>query len=121
MKESKELLDTTTDVAVVPAGHRLVGFVMLYESQPQLLNEHIYLPGLFMTDYAAVETGYQINNAPAGTPVNPDKFGFVHSGVLKYITYVDFLALVGGGISFPVILTADCEILFDSDCEILYE
>ncbi len=76
VRDAPESLNPQTDVAVVPAGSRLVGFVMLYASQPKLLNKHIYLPGLYMTDYAAVETGYQINNAPAGTPVNPDKFGF---------------------------------------------
>ena len=96
VKESKELLDTTTDIALVPAGHRMVGFVMLYEGQPTLLNKHISPPGLFMTDYAVVETGYQIDHATLGSPLNNDKFPFykVGDGTLRYILYEDLLAAV---------------------------
>ena len=97
---SPELL-TFLDVPAVPAGNRLIGFVMLYENMPQLLNEYIYLPGLFMTDYAVVDTGYQIDSAPEGVPTAPDKFGFWNVGDLyedarlEYITWEDLLALIG--------------------------
>jgi len=93
--ESRELLDYSY-VPVVPAGNRLIGFVMLYESQAQLSNSDIYLPGLFMTDYAVVDSGYQINTAAADTPLNADKFGFwdVVDGVLKSITWTNFKTLL---------------------------
>ncbi len=73
--ESPELL-TFANVATVEAGNRLIGFVLLYENQEALLNQHIYLPGLFMPDYAVVETGYQINTADPDVVLDADKFGF---------------------------------------------
>lgn len=91
--ETMEFL-TFLDVPVCPAGNRLIGFVLLYESMPQLLNEHVYLPGLFMTDYAVVETGYQVNNAAADTPLDADKFGFWDAvdSALKKITWANIKA-----------------------------
>lgn len=88
--ETMELF-TFNDVPTVPPGSRLIGFVMLFESMTELLNEHIFLPGLFMTDYEVLESGYQITNAAADTPLDADEFGFwdVVDEAFKKITWAD--------------------------------
>jgi len=113
--ESMELF-TFADVPVCPARNRLIGFILLHESMPALLNEHIYLPGLFQTDYAVVETGYQVDNAAADTPLDADKFGFwdVVDATLKSVTWANIktTALPLAVVSDGDVITSNGEIIW---------
>jgi hypothetical protein len=99
---AKELA-TAADIPVPVAGQRRVATVILFESQAELLNEHILVPMPLEADLAGLDTGSQINNADEGTPLDPDKFGFwsVANEMLEYITWEDLVALLSG--SLPLV------------------
>jgi hypothetical protein len=90
---AKELA-TAGDIPVPVAGQRRVATVILFESMEALLDEHILVPMPLEADQAGMETGTQIDDAAADTPLDADKFGFwdVVDAALKSITWANIKA-----------------------------
>jgi len=82
-------LATEEFIPVPDAGKYRIGYVLLFEGQEKLLNEHIRVPMPLATNPLNFETGGQISDAPADTPLDADKFGFwdVVDLALKSITW----------------------------------
>lgn len=82
---------TLADVPSPAAGKYTIGFVMLYDAMIALTNEMVGLPVPLITDYDGMDTGTQIADAVADTPLNADKFGFwdVIDNALKSITWAE--------------------------------
>lgn len=105
---------TEADIPVPAAGKYFLGYVLLHETQAELNNNDIRVafplngnPGNFqpldeeLTEIAALTPNEgDIMQYTGGAWVNVDTAAFRET--------------------LPQILTADCEILFDSDCEIMY-
>jgi hypothetical protein len=87
-------LATPADIPVPAAGKRRIATIILFESQEALLDEHILVPMPLEADLAGMETGTQINDAAADTPLDADKFGFwdVVDAALKSITWANIKA-----------------------------
>ena len=81
-----------SDIPVPDPGKYLLAYVLLFESQTELLDEHIHVP--MPLGLVAKSAGLQINDATADTPLDADEFGFwdVVDTVLKKITWANIKA-----------------------------
>lgn len=116
-------MSALSDVPQPVAGKYPLAIALLYASQTALLNSNICPIAHLPPDYFSLDTGFQINAAPTGTPAGPDKFGFWSDAdeVLKSVTWDEITAVVGGQYRQFVynvtgddvdILTADGDALF---------
>jgi hypothetical protein len=83
------------DVSYIPApdpGKYLLASVLFYEGQTELLNEHIIVPMPLVA--VGKDTGLEISEATADTPLSADEFGFwdVVDSLLKKITWTNIKA-----------------------------
>jgi hypothetical protein len=87
---------TYADIPATGTGKYMLGFIQLQEGMTKIDNDMIGVPASLMTDYDGVDTGFQINSAPADTPLDADKFGFwdVIDATLKSITWANFKAVI---------------------------
>ena len=88
---------TSNDLPVPAAGKYTRAFVLFYEGQTELSNDDILVPMPPDFNPAAYQTGTQISDAPADTPLDADKFGFwdVVDSTLKSITWANLKTLIG--------------------------
>ena len=86
------LIGTVDNIPVPEPGKYLIAYVLLFEGQAALLNEHIRVP--FPLGVIAKGSGLQINEAAADTPADGDLFGFwdIVDEVLKSITWANIKA-----------------------------
>ena len=81
-----------SNVPIPDPGKYLLAYVLLFESQTELLDEHIHVP--MPLGLVAKSAGLQIHDATADTPLDADEFGFwdVVDEVLKKITWANIKA-----------------------------
>jgi preprotein translocase subunit SecE len=84
-------LGTYSNIPVPAAGKYLLAYVLLYESQTALSNDDIRVPMPLALNAAALQSGTQIHDASADTPLDADEFGFwdVVDSLLKKITWAN--------------------------------
>jgi preprotein translocase subunit SecE len=85
---------TYADVPTPDAGKYTIAFILLHYLMTALSNDVIGVPVPLVTDYTSIDTGYQIDNASADTPLDADEWGFydVVDAVLKKITWANIKA-----------------------------
>lgn len=84
------------DVSNLPdadADKVILFFVILYADIEELCKIDFAIPAPIPVDYAGLNVGTQIDNAPADTPLDADEFGFwdVVDEVLKKITWANIV------------------------------
>src|SRR6185436_2800196 len=76
-----------------------IGCILLYESMPKLLNEHITVFAPAITDYSSIDTGAQIHGADEITTLSDaDEIGIWNSltELLAKITFENLVAQLTG-------------------------
>jgi hypothetical protein len=105
-----------TDLPTADAGNIILFFVILYADIEELCNIDFAIPAPAPVDYASLNTGTQIDNAAADTPLDADKFGFwdVVDGLLKYVTWANIktTALTLAVVSDGDVITSNGEIVW---------
>lgn len=96
---------TPDDIPLPSTGKRRLGWVLLFEGQDELLDEHIYVPMPLETNFNDTSSGNEIHTAPEATTLaNADEFGFwqAATGLFKKITWANII----------VVLTAIFDLLY---------
>jgi len=85
---------TVADIPALDPGMCLVAYILFFDGQDELLDEHIHVP--FPLGMVAKDSGLQINDAAADTPADGDKFGFwdIVDALLKSITWANIKSLL---------------------------
>lgn len=89
-----ETMATPDDIPLPSAGMRRLGWILLFEAQEELLDEHIYVPMPLETNFEDAASGTQIHDAPEATTLaDADEFGFwqAATGLFKKITWVNIV------------------------------
>lgn len=86
---------TAADYPIPESGKYLVGWVLLFENQEELLDAHVYVPIPLGVNFVDLDTGTQIHDAEEETTLaDDDEFGFwqAASETIKKVTWVNIVA-----------------------------